>query len=232
MRKLNKFLTIFTLITPVLLGGCATATLMDKDDGVRTTNVQETLVSDYVVAFGKPSSPIPQLPSDSLVIMGQKQSYVLTKGGAEFVNVISKLDPKRITLTDKLEFYSEKNDGYFNGKLALSYAMLAEDVTKADRDFYLQNNGEDCTSYSDGKIKAQRFCFKINLEGLVYPVANNLNTFKPLSKPYSIRIYTQKQEVNYSKAGSSAAEKLVLFPFAVAFDVVTLPFQAVYKIFD
>lgn len=232
MKKLNIFLATLASISLTLLTGCATATLMDKNDGIRTTNVQETLVSDYVVAFGQPSSPIPQLPLNSLVIMGQKNSYVLTKGGPEFVKIISKLDPKRITITDKLDFYSKDNDGRFNGNLSLSYVMLAEDVSKSDREFYLQNNARDCTSYSDEKIKAQRFCFNIDLEGLVYPVANNLNAFKPLSKPYSVKIYTQKQKVDYSNAGSSAAGKLVLFPFAVAFDVVTLPFQAVYKIFD
>jgi uncharacterized protein YceK len=53
-----------------------------------------------------------------------------------------------------------------------------------------------------------------------------------LSKPYQVSIYTHKQETYSSKSGMNPFEKLVLLPFAVAIDVVSLPFQAAEKIFD
>jgi uncharacterized protein YceK len=67
---------------------------------------------------------------------------------------------------------------------------------------------------------------------VVYPAANNLSSLKALSKSYQVTIYTNQQESYKSKSGMNPFEKLVLLPFAVAIDVMSLPFQAAEKIFD
>lgn len=216
----------------LLFSACATHTLLDKDDGIRTQKKTINLINDSVIAFGKPAYTVSNIPSDSVVIVGQQHSYVLTQGGARFVSVISKLDPKNIQMTKSLDFYSEKNDGHFRGSLPLSYVKLSDDISKADLNFFIQNGAEECTNASDKRMQAQRFCFNLNLAGMVYPQAKNNQSFKALSKPYQVNIFTIQEQKDYSKASSKATEKLVLFPFAVAFDVVTLPFQAIGKIFD
>ncbi|MEG0481590.1 MAG: hypothetical protein RR569_00630 [Acinetobacter sp.] len=227
-----KFTFAILCSSTMLITGCATKTLLEKDDGVRTRNVQNVLVNDTVLAFGKPSQPIPTLPADSIVIAGQQQSYVLTSGGARFAKVITGLDPKFIQIDKELKFYSANNDGKFSGTLPLKYVKLSEDVTKQDREFFIENGAEECTTSSDQRLKAQRFCFNLALSGLIYPPATNSASFKALSKPYSVSIYTNEQVKDYSQVGRKTTDKLVLFPFAVAFDVVTLPFQAIQKIFD
>ncbi|OTG83603.1 hypothetical protein [Acinetobacter sp. ANC 4648] len=233
MTKIFKNSIISTLIiSSTFLTGCATATLLKKDNGVRTQNVQTTLIDDNVLAFGKPAQAVSNLPNDSIVIVGEKNSYVLTQGGGRFAKLISSLDAKNIQITKDLTFYSANNDGNFSGSLPLTYVKLSEDVSKADREFFIENGAEECTNSSDHRLKAQRFCFNLKLAGVVYPAASNSASFKTLSKPYQISIYTRKQVKDYSNASSKTADKLILFPFAVAFDVVTLPFQAVHKIFD
>ncbi|WP_394261806.1 hypothetical protein [Moraxella boevrei] len=79
----------------------------------------------------------------------------------------------------------------------------------------------------------QSFCFDMNLAGMVYPAVSNQASMKRLSKYYPASIYTETtQTVNNPDVGKDAGKTLVLLPFAVAFDVVTLPFQAIYEIFD
>ena len=212
--------------------GCATKTLMTKDNKTYTRSNKVTLVEDQVVAFGKPAQTLNTLPANSLVIAGQKNSYILTQGGAQFVTLITKLDPKNIQMTKELSFYSEKNDGHFTGTLPLSYVKLKEDISKKDLEFFIENGAKECSTYSDERMKAQRFCFDIALAGVVYPAANNLASLKALSKPYQVSIYTYQEESYKSKSGLNPFEKLVLLPFAVAIDVVSLPFQAAEKIFD
>jgi hypothetical protein len=190
------------------------------------------LVEDRVVAFGRPAQLAANLPKDSIVIAGQKNSYILTQGGMQFVSLISKLDPKNIQITRDLNFYSEKNDGYFSGTLPLSYVKLKQDLGKKDLEFFIENGAKECSTSSDERMQAQRFCFDIKLAGVVYPAANNLSALKALSKPYQVTIYTNKQENYRSKSGMNPLEKLALLPFAVAIDVVSLPFQAAEKIFD
>lgn len=90
------------------LAGCATSTLIQKDNRSHTRDVKTSLVDDQVVAFGKLAQVQNHLPADSLVIAGYKNSYVLTQGGAQFVRLINKLDAKNIQMTKELTFYSEK----------------------------------------------------------------------------------------------------------------------------
>lgn len=233
MNKMtSKFTLSVTLFSTLMMTGCATKTLLEKDDGVRTRNVQNVLVNDTVLAFGKPSQSIANIPTDSIVIAGQQNSYVLTSGGARFAKVIMGLDPKYIQIDKELKFYSANNDGKFAGTLPLKYVKLSEDVTKQDREFFIENGAEECTTSSDQRLKAQRFCFNLALSGLIFPPAKNSAALRPLSKPYSVSIYTYEQVKDYSQVGRKTTDKVVLFPFAVAFDVVTLPFQAIQKIFD
>ncbi|MBP9788859.1 MAG: hypothetical protein RR884_07995 [Acinetobacter sp.] len=219
-------------ITGLCLTGCATKTLINKDNKTYTRTERVTLVEDNVVAFGRPAQMSSNLPKDSIVIAGQKNSYILTQGGSQFVGLISKLDAKNIQMTRDLSFYSEKNDGNFSGTLPLSYIKLKEDLSKKDLEFFIENGAKECSSSSDERMQAQRFCFDIKLAGVVYPAANNLTSLKALSKPYQVTIYTNKEESYKSKSGMNPLEKLVLLPFAVAIDVVSLPFQAAEKIFD
>jgi len=225
-------ITSVIALTGILLSGCATKTLITKDHKTYNRTTKITLVEDNVVAFGRPAQLSANLPKDSIVIAGQKNSYVLTQGGAQFFTLISKLDPKNIQITRDLSFYSEKNDGHFSGTLPLSYVKLKEDLSKKDLAFFIENGARECSSSSDERMQAQRFCFDLKLAGVVYPVANNLTSLKALSKAYQVTIYTNKQESYQSKSSLNPFEKLVLLPFAVAIDVVSLPFQAADKIFD
>ncbi|WP_017395832.1 hypothetical protein [Acinetobacter haemolyticus] len=215
-----------------LSAGCATKTLITKDSKTYTRTAKVTLVEDNVVAFGQPAQATSNLPKDSIVIAGQKNSYILTQGGSQFATIINKLDPKNIQITRDLNFFSEKNNGHFSGTLPISYVKLKEDLSKKDLEFFIENGAKECSSSSDTRMQAQRFCFDIKLAGVVYPTANNLSSLKALSKPYQVTIYTQKQESYKSRSSLNPLEKLVLLPFAVAIDVVSLPFQAAEKIFD
>ncbi|MFU8926858.1 hypothetical protein [Acinetobacter puyangensis] len=222
---------VFGVISAVLTG-CATSTLIKKDNRSYSQTIEIPLVEDQVIAFGKPAQTLANLPADSIVIAGHKNSYILTQGGTQFAGLINKLDAKNIQINKDLKFYSQKNDGRFSGTLPLAYVKLKQDIRKQDLEFFIENGARECSSSSDERMQAQRFCFEIKLAGVVYPVANNVASLKALSKPYQVTIYTTEQETYTSKSGLNPLKKLVLFPFAVAIDVVSLPFQAAEKIFD
>lgn len=217
-----------------VLTGCATHELLrDHTPKTYTKTTKQTLVEDRVLAFGKPVAILPETNQDSIVIIGEKNSYVLTQGSKEFTTLINYLDPDYIKLTQKLEFFSANNDGRFGGTLGLKYSQLKENIGKKDREFFLKNNADECTSYDEGKMDVQSFCFDVDISGVVYPAVNMPSNMKRLSKHYPVSIYTQTTTtVANPEAGKDAGRKLVLLPFAVAFDVVTLPIQALYEIFD
>ena len=209
--------------------GCATSSLLDSDNRVSTTTTKSVLSEDQIVAFGRPAQALPKMPNATMVIVGEKNSYVLTQGGTEMVNLLTNLTPKNIQVDNEMNFYVPNNDGYFQGEMKLSYAKLKDEFKRSDYQFFLQNNGRECTSASDQRINAQRFCFSVPVKGAIYPQVSNLSliqsNYRPLTKPYTVSFYTQSQQNQVSRSGANTAQKLVLLPFALAFDVVTFPFQ-------
>ena len=225
-----KFAIMGVSIAAILASsGCATSSLLDSPSKSSTTSVKQVLSEDQIVAFGRPAQALPNMPNATMVIVGNKNSYVLTQGGTEMVTLLTNLTPKNIQVQNDMSFYVPNNDGYFQGDMQLSYAKLKDEFKRADYQFFLQNGGQDCTTASDQRITAQRFCFNVPVKGAIYPQVNNLSLiqskYRPLSKPYTVSFYTQTQQSEVSPSGKSGAQKLVLLPFALAFDVITLPFQ-------
>ena len=225
-----KTLLIGASLTALLVSsGCATSSLLESDNHVSTTSTKQILSEDQIVAFGRPAQALPKTPNATMVIVGEKNSYVLTQGGTEMIGLLSNLTPKNIHVDNDMSFYVPNNDGYFQGEMKLSYAKLKDEFKRSDYQFFLQNNGKECTSASDQRINAQRFCFSVPVKGAIYPQVSNLSliqsNYRPLTKPYTVSFYTQSQQNQVSRSGANTAQKLVLLPFALAFDVVTFPFQ-------
>ena len=217
------------LATLLASSGCATSSLLENNNQVTTKTSSNVLSEDQIVAFGRPAQALPKMPNATMVIVGEKNSYVLTQGGTEMVSLLTNLTPKNIQVDNEMKFYVPNNDGYFQGEMKLSYAKLKDEFKRSDYQFFLQNNGKECTSASDQRINAQRFCFSVPVKGAIYPQVSNLSliqsNYRPLSKPYMVSFYTQTQQNQVSRNGPNSAQKLVLLPFALAFDVITFPFQ-------
>ena len=216
--------------------GCATNELLESNSRVSTSTVKSVLSQDQIIAFGRPASTLPNMPSASMVIVGAKNSYVLTQGGNEMIALLSRLDPKNIKVENDMTFNVPNNDGYFQGQMKMSYVKLKDEFVRSDYQFFLQNGGQDCSSDSDLRINAQRFCFTVPVKGAIYPQVSNLSLiqskYKPLSKPYTVTFYGETQQTATTSSGANTGQKLVLLPFALAFDVVTLPFQILGAIAD
>ncbi len=232
----SKHLSLKTLLTGASLAallassGCATSSLLESGNQVVTTQSTKNILSeDQIVAFGRPAQALPKMPNATMVIVGEMNSYVLTQGGIEMVSLLTNLTPKNIQVDNEMNFYVPNNDGYFQGEMKLSYAKLKDEFKRSDYQFFLQNNGKECTSASDQRINAQRFCFSVPVKGAIYPPVSNLSliqsNYRPLTKPYMVSFYTQTQQNQVTRSGANSAQKLVLLPFALAFDVITFPFQ-------
>ncbi|MGP9545163.1 hypothetical protein ACT3QR_09180 [Psychrobacter sp. AOP7-B1-25] len=215
--------------TVLASSGCATSSLLDDNGHVTTNTTKQILSEDQIVAFGRPAQVLPKMPNASMVIVGEKNSYVLTQGGTEMVNLLSNLSQKNIQVDNDMSFHVPSNNGYFQGKMKLSYAKLKDEFKRSDYQFFLQNNGKECTSESDQRINAQRFCFSVPVRGAIYPQVSNLgliqSSYRALTKPYTVSFYTETQQDVVTRSGPNGAQKLVLLPFALAFDVVTFPLQ-------
>ena len=240
-----KMLSMLAMASILASTGCATSALLEGDRPTQTATpsiktVKQVLIEDQLVAFGRPAQPLPNMSASSVVIVGEKDSYVLSQGGAEMASLLTTLTPQNIQVDNDMSFYSPHNDGYFQGTMKLSYAKLKDEFQRSDYQYFLQHGGTECTTGSDARINAQRFCFTVPIKGGVYPQVSNLSLiqskYQALTKPYAVTIYTQSSQQQVQKSGQqgrnegrnegrNGVEKLVLLPFALAFDVVTFPLQ-------
>lgn len=245
MPKTHNLLSIKTTLKTTLMGvsmltllastGCATSSLLDSGGSqVSSQSVKSVLSQDQIIAFGRPATALPKMPMATMVIVGEKNSYVLSQGGTEMVNLLTNLTPKNIKVENDMNFQVPNNDGYFQGQMKLSYAKLKDEFDRADYQFFLQNGGQECTSASDARINAQRFCFTVPVKGAIYPQVSNMSMiqsqYRALSKPYTVTFTTQTTQNQMHRSGPNSAQKLVLLPFALAFDVVTFPIQLLESI--
>jgi hypothetical protein len=203
--------------------GAVTSDVLNNGHQFNIKYVEDILVEDEVVAFGKSAQPVESLPKDSIVIAGKKYSYVLTEGGSEFFNLISSLNPKYIHIDRQLKFLSNRNDGHFFGTFNFSYQPPTGQLNEIEKVLFSKYGAKpcECNNNAHSSTVPSKHKFEIELSGVTYPVANNVSSLKPLSKPYKVSIYRIKEE--REKVKSSTAEKIVLLPFAVAIDVITLP---------
>ncbi|MGM8884671.1 hypothetical protein ACS8FD_01890 [Psychrobacter sp. 1U2] len=218
-----------SLLALLASSGCATSSLLDDNRVTTTSSVKSILSQDQIIAFGRPAMTLPQMPMATMVIVGNKNSYVLSQGGTEMIKLLTNLTAKNIQVENDMSFNVPNSDGYFQGQMKLSYAKLKDEFDRSDYQFFLQNGGTECSSASDMRINAQRFCFTVPVKGAIYPQVSNISMiqskYRPLSKPYTVTFYGQSEQTRTTSGGTSTAGKLVLLPFALAFDVVTLPIQ-------
>lgn len=155
--------------------------------------------------------------------MGKQYSYVINKGGASFLQLITQLNPQYIQVNQELNFITTKeNSRHFRGLFQFSYTPPDGILSKQEALLFTQYGVQPCDCES--KPLPKRSSFTIDIEGNIYPIANNIEQLTPLSKPYRVKI----EYSEYKSDTLSTKEKLAslpLLPLAVAIDVIQLPFK-------
>lgn len=224
------------LILSMLQSACVSDTRLGNHsldilrDHKRTETVygRTILLEDNVVAFGKVSLGHQQTDLQNIVLAGQKQSYVLSQGGDDLVQLLSELDPKFIQLNHTLTFNANKGDGTFTGILILRYTpelgtLNYQQLTLLNR-YALKSHSTKPNVDLVTTLKTQFFDLGLNLAGKIYPVAENLADLKALTRPYPIVIYrSTREEIN--RPSMKTSEKIVSLPIALFLDAIELPFD-------
>lgn len=232
LMKNLKIISLFTVVSSLfLLSGCTSNQTIGGNTHDLFTKYEygdrwKTLVDDEVVAFGKPTTFLVNEPKDAIVIAGKQYSYVLNKGGSDFFNLISQLNPDDIQLRQDLNFVSpDKDSHHFTGYLKFSYTPSTGSLNQRETLLFKQYGILPCDC-RESTEQNQHYIFQIKLEGNLYPVVENLDSLKPLSKPYKVRIqYYQDKREKVTLSTQEKLTRLPLVPFTLAIDALVLPAQ-------
>lgn len=225
-KILNQNILMSCLLASFFLTGCVSNRIIGENTRELFTKYDSgyewiTLTEDDVIAFGKPSVSLPNEPEDSIVIAGKKYSYVISKGGNDFIQLISQLNPQYIQISNELDFNAPaSNSNHFYGHIRFSYTPPNGKLNEKESALFKQYGVIPC----DYEKTLELHKFELNLRGTVYPAVNNLKKITPLSKPYHVRI--QYLHDKSGKVPLSTKEKLAslpLLPFTLTFDIIALP---------
>ncbi|SSQ41554.1 putative signal peptide-containing protein [Acinetobacter baumannii] len=144
-----------------------------------------------------------------------------SKGGNDFIQLISQLNPQYIQISNELDFNAPaSNSNHFYGHIRFSYTPPNGKLNEKESALFKQYGVIPC----DYEKTLELHKFELNLRGTVYPPVNNLKKITPLSKPYHVRI--QYLHDKSGKVPLSTKEKLAslpLLPFTLTFDIIALP---------
>lgn len=221
-------LTLNLVICSLLTVGCSTNRVIGEGTRELFSKTQSnyewiTLVEDDVLAFGIPATPILNEPNDSILVAGKKYSYLINKGGVEFFNLLSQLDPQYIQIDRELSFRTPSVQSQkFTGNFRFSYNVPNRELTLEELSLFHKYGVQlcDCSNVKNQHIKT----FDIEIGGKVYPVVKNISSLKPLSKPYSIKIETLEYKTRKMKLTTSdKLEAVTLLPVTLIADLIVLP---------
>jgi hypothetical protein len=235
---MNKNFLLFASLSPLLISGCVS----NNEIGSNTRDLLKTqyeynykwitIVEDEVIAFGQPKNPLPNIPEDSIVVAGQKYSYVITQGGAAFLALMNQLDTQYIQINRNLNFQTPSSDSnQFSGAIQFTYTPTNRTINPQELALLKKYGISNCSCNNIEELDdLKKLTFDIQLSGTIYPVANNIHSFKKLSKPYQIKIQNSQNIPEEKKI--PLIEKIVFTPFAITFDIIALPVKALGIIYQ
>lgn len=235
-KPFNCLLKISCLSTFIFLTACVTNDQIgehsrDLFQKYETKYVWKTILEDDVIAFGKPAKVIPNEPIDSIVVAGNKYSYLINKGGADFIQLISQLNPQYIRLYRELDFNSPSpTSTKFSGSFKFYYAPPNGTLSPTESALFKKYGVAPCDC---SKVEQQDHLFNLEIAGTVYPKVENAADLKPLSHPYKVRIQHYENQSGYVKmSGQEKLAELPLLPLTLTIDVIQLPLKALGIIYQ
>lgn len=222
-RLLAITIAIFALLIQT---GCATVLL---GGGAYRPRTAHTLIrEDSVVAIGRAVLPDNPKESRGLVIVGLKNSYLLTRGADEIAAIASSLDGNFVRVNYQNDLFihdrdlvlTASDDGFYGvveiGYLNDSNVYSPSELANLKR---LGFNGEEIPAFLYGTKTI--FRKQISLKGSIYQLPANLGEIQSKFKAQRrIKIYSEHQETSLD------LETVTFLPLAIMFDVATFPLQA------
>lgn len=236
--SINKKILFSLLFTSLIVTGCSTNRVIGESTRDLFSIYESgsewlTLVEDDVIAFGKPSTPMPNEPTDSIIVAGKKYSYLINKGGADFFNLINQLNPKYVRVSQDLSFNSpHKNSNDFYGNFRFSYITPAGELSAEETALFKKYGVMPCDCINLSQ-ETKKHIFDIKIAGKIYPVVGNLSTLKPLSKPYSVTIKTLEDKNGKRKLSTKEKfQAIPLLPLTLTIDLLVLPSKVLGAVYQ
>ncbi|ENW83615.1 hypothetical protein F909_00630 [Acinetobacter sp. ANC 3929] len=200
------------------LSGCAT-TLLDKAFPNETTQTQSvTLKQDQIIALGQ---AIQNQTEQGLVFIGQDFNYLMTDGSAELLKLLNTIPTEQRTLTSPSPLVLTMEDpNHFRGVLQIRYNTRMVDLNQKQKVLLKSLGFRQNFDLIQNQQTAPYPYINVFFKGQLYQGLDHKKIQQKLPQPYPILL--QQQITTTTKHPVKRATHMVLYPLAMAFDVITV----------
>lgn len=214
-----KTLSLLLFTSCFVLGGCATA-LLDSTFPKETTHTQAiNLQSDQIIALGQ---AVQNQKEQGLVFIGQDFNYLMTDGSTELLKLLKAIPVEQRSITSPTPLVLTMDDAnHFRGVLQIRYNTAMVDLKQTQKDLLKSLGFRENFDLPANQQTATYPYINVFFKGQLYQGQDTQKIQQRLPVAYPITI--QQQITTTTKHPIKRVTHTVLYPLAMAFDVITIP---------
>lgn len=215
---MHKLCSALIAIACLNLSGCATTLLSQALPNETTKTETVTLAKDQIIAIGQ---AVQNQQAQGIVFVGKDFSYLMTDGSAELSKLLHAIPADQRSLTSPSPLVLTMDDpSHFQGVLQIRYNTRMVDLNDTQKDLLKSLGFRQNFNTIYNQQTAPYPYINILFKGQLYQAPEARNIQKTLAQPYPI-ILQQENKIT-KKHPVKKATRMVLYPFAMTFDVITV----------
>lgn len=215
---MHKLCSALIAIACLNLSGCATTLLSQALPNETTKTETVTLAKDQIIAIGQ---AVQNQQAQGIVFVGKDFSYLMTDGSAELSKLLHAIPAEQRSLTSPSPLVLTMDDpSHFQGVLRIRYNTRMVDLNDTQKDLLKSLGFRQNFNTIYNQQTAPYPYINIFFKGQLYQAPEARKIQKTLAQPYPI-ILQQENKIT-KKHPVKKATRMVLYPFAMTFDVITV----------
>ncbi|EXB26835.1 hypothetical protein [Acinetobacter courvalinii] len=215
---MHKLCSALIAITCLNLSGCATTLLSQALPNETTKTETVPLAKDQIIAIGQ---AVQNQQAQGIVFVGKDFSYLMTDGSAELSKLLHAIPAEQRSLTSPSPLVLTMDDpSHFQGVLQIRYNTRMVDLNDTQKDLLKSLGFRQNFNTIYNQQTAPYPYINIFFKGQLYQAPEARKIQKTLAQPYPI-ILQQENKIT-KKHPVKKATRMVLYPFAMTFDVITV----------
>lgn len=213
-----KLFSTLLVVVCLNLSACATTLLSEALPNETTRTEKIILAKDQIIALGQ---AVQNQQEQGIIFVGKDYNYLMTEGSVELSKLLYAIPADQRSLTNPSPLILTMDDpSHFHGVLQIRYNTRMVDLNDSQKDLLKSLGFRQNFNTIHNQQTAPYPYINIFFKGQLYQSQEAKKVQKTLAQPYPI-ILQQENKIT-KKHPLKKATRMVLYPFAMTFDVITV----------
>lgn len=215
---MHKVFSTLLVVVCLNLSACATTLLSEALPSETTRTEKIILAKDQIIALGQ---AVQNQQEQGIIFVGKDYNYLMTEGSVELSKLLHAIPADQRSLTSPSPLVLTMDDpNHFHGVLQIRYNTRMVDLNDSQKKLLKPLGFRQNFDIIQNQQTAPYPYINIFFKGQLYQSQGAKKVKKTLAQPYQI-IMQQENKIT-KKHPLKKTTRMVLYPFAMTFDVITV----------